>query len=64
MRCTVRIDDDLIETLRARSEDEGLSMTDMLNRLLRSGLDAETDRPSRMPMEPAVGARGRSEPRA
>ena len=42
MRSTVRIDDDLMEALRARSEGEGLSMTRMLNRLLRSGLAAES----------------------
>ena len=32
MRSTVRIDDDLIEVLRTRCEEEGLSMTRMLNR--------------------------------
>lgn len=48
MRSTVRIDDDLMEALRARSHDEGLSMTRMLNRLLRSGLAAEST-PSRQP---------------
>ena len=42
MRSTVRIDDDLMEALRASSEAEGLSMTRMLNRLLRSGLAAES----------------------
>ncbi len=42
MRSTVRIDDDLMAALRARSEDEGLTMTRMLNRLLRSGLGAQS----------------------
>ena len=38
MRSTVRIDDDLMVALRRCSEDEGLTLTRMLNRLLRVGL--------------------------
>ena len=40
MRSTVRIDDDLMTALRARAQAEGLSLTRMLNRLLRAGLAA------------------------
>lgn len=38
MRSTVRIDDDLMTALRARALEERMSMTRMLNRLLRVGL--------------------------
>ena len=40
MRSTVRIDDDLMTKLRARAQGEGLSITRMLNRVLRAGLEA------------------------
>ena len=40
MRSTVRIDDDLMTALRAHARAEGLSLTRMLNRLLRAGLAA------------------------
>ena len=40
MRSTVRIDDDLMVALRAYAADEGLSVTRMLNRLLRLGISA------------------------
>ena len=48
MRSTVRIDDDLMTALRVRSEDEGLTMTRMLNRLLRSGIAAESSAARRL----------------
>ena len=38
MRSTVRIDDDLMIELRARSHAESVSLTRMLNRALRAGL--------------------------
>ena len=75
MRSTVRIDDDLMTALRARAQAEGLSLTRMLNRLLRAGLAAslrsseereryeeETVRMGRprFDLDKALGARGRS----
>ncbi len=60
MRSTVRIDDDLMEALRARSEGEGLSMTRMLNRLLRSGLAAESRATRRPRFRQATARMGRS----
>ena len=38
MRSTVRIDDDLLEALKARAENEGTSLTRALNAVLRQGL--------------------------
>ena len=38
MRTTLRIDDDLMRELRARSHDEKVSLNQMINRLLRHGL--------------------------
>lgn len=60
MRSTVRIDDDLMEALRARSEGEGLSMTRMLNRLLRSGLAAESTATRRPEFRQATARMGRA----
>ncbi len=42
MRNTVRFDDDIMEALRVFSEAEGMSVTRVVNRLLRSGLAAES----------------------
>jgi len=47
MRTTVRIDDDLFERIRARAHRERLSITKLMNRLLRKGLTAvEPKRPA------------------
>ena len=59
MRSTVRIDDDLMAALRASSEAEGLSMTRMLNRLLRSGLAAESAVVGRPAFRQATARMGR-----
>ena len=40
MRTTVRIDDDLISEIKARADQQGVSVARMLNRVLRTGLDA------------------------
>lgn len=40
MRSTVRIDDDLLVQLKERARRENLSLTRMLNRILRAGLRA------------------------
>ena len=48
MRSTVRIDDDLMTTIKTRAREESVSMTRMLNRLVRLGLEAlsrEVDKP-------------------
>ena len=38
MRTTVRIDDDLMRELKQRAQDEQVSLTKLINRLLRVGL--------------------------
>ncbi len=40
MRSTVRIDDDLMVALKARASEEGISLTRVLNRVLRVGMAA------------------------
>ena len=45
MRSTVRIDDDLMEALKARAERDGTSLTRALNATLRSGLKASNEAP-------------------
>lgn len=40
MRTTVRLDDELLEQLKARARKENLSLTRLLNRALRDGLRA------------------------
>lgn len=40
MRSTVRIDDDLLMDIKDRARRENLSLTRMLNRLLREGIQA------------------------
>lgn len=49
MRSTFRIDDDLLEELRERAHREKVSLTRLLNRLLRSGMAAKPDRTGRRP---------------
>ena len=39
MRSTVRIDDDLMTAIRSQAQREGLSITRMLNRVVRAGLE-------------------------
>lgn len=46
MRSTVRIDDDLLTELKERAHRENVSLTRMLNRLLREGLQASRGRPA------------------
>lgn len=49
MRTTVRIDDDLLAQLKQRARAEGISLTELLNRVLRAGLEAK--RPKRRPVQ-------------
>ena len=44
MRSTVRIDDKLMTELKARARQENVSLTRMLNKLLRAGLEASQGR--------------------
>lgn len=59
MRNTLRIDDDLMEARRAFSEAEGMSMTRAVNRLLRSGLAAESTAVGRPAFRQATARMGR-----
>ena len=38
MRTTIRIDDDLLERLKTRADNEGTSLTLLVNRVIRAGL--------------------------
>ena len=40
MRTTIRLDDELLEQLKARARRESVSLTRLLNRVLRDGLRA------------------------
>lgn len=40
MRTTLRIDDDVLEDLKRRAREERVSLTKMVNRVLRRGLQA------------------------
>jgi hypothetical protein len=40
MRTTVRVDDDLLEQLKAQARKESVSLTRLLNRTLKAGLQA------------------------
>jgi len=46
MRTTLRIDDDLLRELKSRAADEGLSLSDLVNVVLRQSV-AEPRRPRR-----------------
>jgi hypothetical protein len=41
MRTTVRIDDELLAELKEQARSEGLSLAELVNRVLRAGLDAK-----------------------
>jgi len=60
MRSTVRIDDDLMVALRTYAAEEGLSVTRMLNRLLRLGISAlDESGESRSPLRQTTYSMGR-----
>lgn len=44
-RTTIVLDDDLLETLKKRSVEEGASMKDLVNRYLREAFSAKKKRP-------------------
>ena len=59
MRSTVRIDDDLMVALRARASEEGISLTRVLNRVLRVGMAApKRDRSKARPYRQRTFAMG------
>lgn len=47
MRTTVRLDDELLEQLKAQARRENVSLTRLLNRILRAGMRAERARPAK-----------------
>jgi hypothetical protein len=49
MRTTVRLDDELLDQLKARARQERVSVTRMLNRALKAGLQAGGARRRRQP---------------
>jgi hypothetical protein len=62
MRSTVRIDDQIFAEIRQRAAKERVSLTQMLNRLLRRGLKAARERSPRQPYREEIFSLGR--PRA
>ncbi len=51
MRTTLRIDDDLLKRLKREAESEGLSLTHLVNRVLRNALLAPPPRKRRFRQE-------------
>jgi len=49
MRTTVRIDDDLMNDLKQRAQAEHLSLTRLINRLLRIGIQTSSETKRRRP---------------
>ena len=50
MRTTVRVDDDVLEELKARARRENVSLTRLLNRTLKAGLQAGATRRVKRPV--------------
>ncbi len=50
MRTTVRLDDELLDQLKARARKENVSLTRVLNRTLKSGLQAGAARRRKQPV--------------
>lgn len=47
MRTTVRVDDELLERLKAQAQEEKVSLTRLINRTLKVGLEAGGRRPAK-----------------
>lgn len=47
MRTTVRVEDDLLERLKAQAQREKVSLTRLINRTLKAGLQAGSVRPAK-----------------
>ena len=58
MRTTVRLDDDLLEDLKARARREDVSLTKLVNRVLRAGLKASRHPPRLRPFRERPKAMG------
>ena len=50
MRTTVRVDDEILEQLKAQARKENVSLTRLLNRTLKAGLQARGTRRPRKPV--------------
>lgn len=50
MRTTVRLDDELLDQLRVQARKENVSLTRLLNRALKSGLQAGAARSRKQPI--------------
>jgi len=53
MRTTVRIDDDLLAQLKERARAEGVSLAELVNRLLRAGVERKRPRRRTVRIRPA-----------
>lgn len=53
MRTTLRIDDALLAELKERAQAEGVSLTELVNRVLRTGLEAKRPRRRAVRIRPA-----------
>jgi hypothetical protein len=50
MRTTVRVDDELLERLKAQAQEEKVSMTRLINRTLKAGLQVGRARRPKRPL--------------
>ena len=50
MRTTVRVDNEILEQLKAQARKENVSLTRLLNRTLKAGLQAGGARPRKQPI--------------
>lgn len=50
MRTTIRLDDELLERLKAQARRENVSLTGLVNRTLRAGLQAARERQAKRPV--------------
>jgi hypothetical protein len=50
MRTTVRVDDELLERLKAQAQEEKVSLTRLINRTLRAGLQVGSARRPKRPL--------------
>ena len=49
MRTTIRLDDELLDQLKAQAREENVSLTRLLNRTVKAGLRADGARRSKQP---------------
>ena len=58
MRTTVRIDDDLLDSLKARASAEKVSLTRLINRVIKAGLASTSPKRPRRPYRERVQSMG------